>query len=53
MYTLTVMAPNTGRQFKHVFDSAQQHLRDVFGMELTELPQKEKITVAQKRGMDA
>lgn len=44
------MAPGTGRRFKHVFDDAQQQLRDVFGMELTELPQKEKITVAQKRG---
>ena len=44
------MAPGTGRRFKHVFDDAQQQLRDVFGMELTELPQREKITVAQKRG---
>ena len=44
------MAPGTGRQFKHVFDDAQQQLRDIFGMELTGLPQKEKITVAQKRG---
>lgn len=45
-----VMAPNTGRQFKLVFKDAQHHLRTVFGMEITELPQKEKITISQKRG---
>lgn len=43
------MAPNTGRQFKHVFTEAQDQLRSVFGMELTELPVKEKVTVSQKR----
>lgn len=43
------MAPNTGRQFKHVFTEAQEQLRSVFGMELTELPVKEKVTVSQKR----
>ena len=43
------MAPNTGRQFKHVFKEAQEQLRSVFGMELTELPVKEKVTVSQKR----
>ena len=43
------MAPNTGRQFKHVFIEAQEQLRNVFGMELTELPVKEKITISQKR----
>ncbi|MCJ1265524.1 hypothetical protein MMC22_005404 [Lobaria immixta] len=43
------MAPNTGRQFKLVFKDAQQQLRTVFGMEITELPQKEKITISQKR----
>lgn len=44
-----VMAPNTGRQFKHVFTEAQEQLRSVFGMELTELPVKEKVTISQKR----
>ena len=44
-----VMAPNTGRQFKHVFIEAQEQLRSVFGMELTELPVKEKVTISQKR----
>ena len=43
------MAPNTGRQFKHVFNEAQDQLRSVFGMELTELPQRERVTVTQKR----
>lgn len=43
------MAPNSGRQFKHVLASANHHLRTTFGMELTELPQKEKITISQKR----
>ncbi|KAM0802084.1 MAGE family-domain-containing protein [Usnea florida] len=44
-----VMAPNTGRQFKHVFMETQNQLRSVFGMELTELPVKEKVTISQKR----
>ena len=43
------MAPNTGRQFKHIFEEAQEQLRSVFGMELTELPQREKVKVSQKR----
>ena len=43
------MAPNTGRQFKHVFSEAQNQLRSVFGMEMTELPQKDKVTISQKR----
>lgn len=43
------MAPNAGRQFKHVFSAAQEQLRIVFGMELTELPQREKVTISQKR----
>ena len=46
---VAVMAPNTGRQFKHVFTEAQEQLRSVFGMELTELPVKEKVTISQKR----
>ncbi|KAF2160449.1 hypothetical protein M409DRAFT_70417 [Zasmidium cellare ATCC 36951] len=43
-----VLGPN-GRQFKHVFNQAQIHLRTVFGMELVELPAKEKVTLQQKR----
>ena len=49
MTVLIVMAPNTGRRFKHIFTAAQEQLRTVFGMELIELPQRERITVTQKR----
>ncbi|KAL8789919.1 MAG: hypothetical protein Q9195_006580 [Heterodermia aff. obscurata] len=44
-----ITSKGTGRQFKNIFKDAQRQLRSLFGMELTELPQKEKITVAQKR----
>ena len=44
------MAPNASRQFKTIFIEAQQQLHKVFGMILTELPQKEKVTISQKRG---
>lgn len=44
------MAPGTGRQFKHVFEEAQHELGTVFGMQMVELPQKEKISISQKRG---
>ncbi|KAI9750065.1 MAG: hypothetical protein M4579_006617 [Chaenotheca gracillima] len=37
------------RQFKPVFEGAQRELRNVFGMEMTELPIKEKITITQRR----
>lgn len=40
---------SNSRQFKNVFSQAQIHLRTVFGMELVELPAKEKITLQQKR----
>ena len=50
MNDLAVMAPNASRQFKNIFSEAQQQLYKVFGMTLTELPQKEKITISQKRG---
>ena len=39
-----------GRQFKRVFDQAQADLQAVFGMELRELPAKDKITLQQRRG---
>ncbi|KZF22185.1 MAGE-domain-containing protein [Xylona heveae TC161] len=38
-----------GRQFRNVFTEAQGELRDKFGMEMVELPLKEKVTVAQRR----
>ncbi|KAI9849427.1 MAG: hypothetical protein M1837_004046 [Sclerophora amabilis] len=37
------------RQFKPVFEGAQRQLRDVFGMEMVELPLKEKVTISQRR----
>lgn len=38
-----------GRQFKNVFDDAQLALRATFGMEMVELPAKEKVTIKDKR----
>lgn len=39
-----------GRQFKVVFDQAQREMRQRFGMEMTELPAREKVTITQRRG---
>lgn len=39
-----------GRKFKEVFIRAQAELKGVFGMEMVELPAREKVTIAQKRG---
>ncbi|KAL8759289.1 MAG: hypothetical protein Q9184_003674 [Pyrenodesmia sp. 2 TL-2023] len=47
--TAKVLAPNTGRQFKPIFEQANHQLRSTFGCEMTELAQKEKVTVSQKR----
>ncbi|OQO00959.1 hypothetical protein B0A48_13648 [Cryoendolithus antarcticus] len=44
-----VIGPQGGRQFKKVFERAQEELRGVFGMELVELPVREKVTVQQRR----
>lgn len=44
------MLGSQSRQFKTVFDEAQLTLRATFGMEMTELPMKEKVTLAQRRG---
>ncbi len=46
-----VLGAHGGRQFKYVFEEAQRALRDTFGMEMTELPVKEKVTISQRRGM--
>jgi hypothetical protein len=35
--------------FKRVFQQAQKQLRTKFGMEMVELPVKEKITMKDKR----
>ena len=42
-----------GRQFKAVFAEAQNMLRTTFGMEMTELPMRESVTVAERRCMSA
>lgn len=36
--------------FKRVFDLAQNQLRVVFGMEMVELPGREKVTLKEMRG---
>lgn len=39
--------------FKEVFEQGQKELRHVFGMELVELPMREKTKLSQRRGMPA
>ncbi|KAH0560097.1 hypothetical protein GP486_003378 [Trichoglossum hirsutum] len=43
-----VLGPH-GRWFKQVFEEAQKQLRGKFGMEMTELPMREKVTISQRR----
>lgn len=38
-----------GRAFRRVFEGAQKTLRQVFGMEMVELPVKDKLTKDEKR----
>lgn len=38
------------RQFKIVFEQAQRELKTRFGMEMSELPAREKTTISQRRG---
>ncbi|KAG6036561.1 hypothetical protein E4U19_003181 [Claviceps sp. Clav32 group G5] len=40
---------NRGRSFKKIFNLAQQQLRQVWGMELRELPVREKMSLQEKR----
>ncbi|KAI1851882.1 hypothetical protein JX265_008312 [Neoarthrinium moseri] len=47
-----VLASNP-RSFKKVFDGAQLQLRQVFGMEMAELPAKEKRTIKEKQKANA
>jgi len=49
-----VLGPH-GRAFRKVFDGAQKQLRDVFGMEMEELPVRDKDTMSlgeKRKGMD-
>lgn len=45
-----VLGEQGTRQFKAVFEGAQQELKRRFGMEMTELPGREKVTLTQRRG---
>jgi hypothetical protein len=45
-----VLGEQGSRQFKAVFEAAQKVLRTKFGMEMTELPGREKVTIHQRRG---
>lgn len=45
-----VLGEQGSRQFKVVFEEAQRVLADTFGMQLAELPGKEKVTIQQRRG---
>ncbi|KAJ6056028.1 hypothetical protein N7444_005126 [Penicillium canescens] len=44
-----VLGEQGSRQFKLVFEQAQNELRHRFGMEMSELPAKEKVTISQRR----
>jgi hypothetical protein len=48
---IAIVLGSHAREFKKVFDAANSQLLDVFGMELVELPNREKVTMRQKRGM--
>ena len=45
-----VLGSTGARKFKDVFAQAQLQLRTVFGVEMVELPSREKVTVQQRRG---
>ncbi|KAI9817621.1 MAG: hypothetical protein M1832_004625 [Thelocarpon impressellum] len=40
---------SNGRRFKVVFEGAQRVLKATFGMEMVELPVREKVTISQRR----
>lgn len=50
-FSAKVLGEQGARQFKVVFDGAQKLLLDRFGMQMVELPAKEKVTISQRRGM--
>ncbi|KAI9737476.1 MAG: hypothetical protein M1834_009631 [Cirrosporium novae-zelandiae] len=43
-----VLGKEASRQFKHVFEGAQRVLREKFGMEMVELPVRDKITIQER-----
>lgn len=44
-----IMPQGSGRRFQAVFKAANEQLGHVFGMQMLPLPQKEKVTITQKR----
>lgn len=48
---LFVVLGTQGRMFKSIFDQAQRELREIFGMQLVELPMREKTKLSQRRGI--
>ncbi|EKJ67834.1 hypothetical protein FPSE_11982 [Fusarium pseudograminearum CS3096] len=40
---------NQGRSFRRIFELAQKQLREFWGMEMRELPVREKVTLQEKR----
>lgn len=48
--TAKVLGDAGSRPFKAVFDGAQKALRSRFGMQMVELPAKERVTISQRRG---
>lgn len=47
---MTVVFSNKRVNFKLIFAAAQDQLRTVFGMQMVELPLREKVTVKERRG---
>lgn len=45
-----VLGEQGARQFKTVFEEAQKALRMRFGMEMVELPGRERVTIRERRG---
>lgn len=46
-----VFGKHGGRRFQQLFDEAQVLLEEKFGMQMVELPSKEKVTLKDRRGM--
>ncbi|KFY45775.1 hypothetical protein V494_00774 [Pseudogymnoascus sp. VKM F-4513 (FW-928)] len=44
-----VFGKHGGRKFQQLFDEAQIHLQEKFGMQMVELPSKEKVTLKDRR----
>lgn len=47
--TITTVLGDHSRAFRRVFEGAQKTLRSVFGMEMVELPVRDKLTKEEKR----